>query len=172
MNSFNDESLDLRQWLHTPYICTTHMYTYVPWPQANYLIIIVNNLSCFITGCRRLASGSNPVVPTNEIWRASLWWLALFPLLFQIPSLLARILHELLSRDRRDGGATGLSQGLGPEAYLTVRRRVRGPRTPGRTTIFAVAADNSWNMRAGQIPCGHMANSGDLTSDFARLFFL
>ena len=37
----------------------------------------------------------------------------------------------------------GSSQGLGPEAYLTVRRRVRGPRTPGRTTLSAVAADNS-----------------------------
>ena len=39
--------------------------------------------------------------------------------------------HELLSRDPRDGSATGSSQGLGPEAYLIVRRRVRGPRTPG-----------------------------------------
>jgi hypothetical protein len=47
--------------------------------------------------------------------------------------------HELLSRDRRDDSATGSSQGLGPEAYLTVRRRVRGPRTPERTTISAVA---------------------------------
>ena len=36
---------------------------------------------------------------------------------------LARIFHELASRDRVDGHATGQSQGLGPEAYLTVRRR-------------------------------------------------
>ena len=26
--------------------------------------------------------------------------------------------HELLSRDREDGGATGQPQGVGPEAYL------------------------------------------------------
>jgi hypothetical protein len=27
--------------------------------------------------------------------------------------------HELLSRDREDGRATGQPQGVGPEAYLT-----------------------------------------------------
>ena len=32
--------------------------------------------------------------------------------------LLARIFHELPSRDREDGFATGQPQGLGPEAYL------------------------------------------------------
>ena len=31
---------------------------------------------------------------------------------------LARIFHELPSRDREDGLATGQPQGLGPEAYL------------------------------------------------------
>jgi len=31
---------------------------------------------------------------------------------------LARIFHELLSRDRADGCATGKPQGVGPEAYL------------------------------------------------------
>jgi hypothetical protein len=31
---------------------------------------------------------------------------------------LARIFHELLSRDRKDGWATGQPQGVGPEAYL------------------------------------------------------
>ncbi len=31
---------------------------------------------------------------------------------------LARIFHELLSRDREDGWATGQPQGVGPEAYL------------------------------------------------------
>jgi len=31
---------------------------------------------------------------------------------------LARIFHELLSRDREDGHATGQPQGVGSEAYL------------------------------------------------------
>ena len=31
---------------------------------------------------------------------------------------LARMFHELLSRDREDGWATGQPQGVGPEAYL------------------------------------------------------
>ncbi len=51
--------------------------------------------------------------------------------------------HELLSRDCEDGLATGSPQGVVPEAYLTVRRRVRDPRMPGRTAISTVAADDS-----------------------------
>jgi len=31
---------------------------------------------------------------------------------------LARMFHELLSRDHEDGRATGKPQGFGPEAYL------------------------------------------------------
>ena len=31
---------------------------------------------------------------------------------------LARMFHELLSRDREDGFATGQPQGVGPESYL------------------------------------------------------
>jgi len=31
---------------------------------------------------------------------------------------LARMFHELLSRDREDESATGQPQGVGPEAYL------------------------------------------------------
>ena len=34
------------------------------------------------------------------------------------PTPLARIFHELTSRDREDGRATGQPQGVGPEAYL------------------------------------------------------
>ena len=33
-------------------------------------------------------------------------------------SYLARIFHELLWRDHKDGRATGHPQGVGPEAYL------------------------------------------------------
>jgi hypothetical protein len=33
-------------------------------------------------------------------------------------SSIARMFHELLSRDREDGGDTGQPQGVGPEAYL------------------------------------------------------
>ena len=56
-------------------------------------------------------------------------------------ALLARIFHELSSRDREDGRATGQSRetaGLDPRRTCTVRRRVRHPRTPGRTLISAV----------------------------------
>jgi len=63
-------------------------------------------------------------------------------------NLLARIMHETPSRDRGDGRATGQPQGLGPEAYLSVRRKVRDPRTPGRTARSAVAAGGSCIMRA------------------------
>jgi len=48
--------------------------------------------------------------------------------------------HELVSRDREDGCATGQPQGIEP---LTVRRRGRDPRTPGRTVISEVVATNS-----------------------------
>jgi hypothetical protein len=33
-------------------------------------------------------------------------------------NLLTRMFHELMSRDRTDGRATGYPQGFGPEAYL------------------------------------------------------
>jgi hypothetical protein len=56
---------------------------------------------------------------------------------------LARIFHELLSRDCEDGRATWQPQGVGSEAYLTVRRRGQDPRTPGRTAISVVAGSNS-----------------------------
>jgi hypothetical protein len=39
--------------------------------------------------------------------------------------------HELLSRDREDGRATGQPQVVGPEAYLT-KRYVAGYDTRGR----------------------------------------
>ena len=42
-----------------------------------------------------------------------------FELCYRISACrLARIFHELLSRDGEDGRATGQPQGLGPEAYL------------------------------------------------------
>ena len=56
--------------------------------------------------------------------------------------MLARIFHETALRDRGDGRATGQSRetaGLDPRRTRTVRRRIRGPRTPGRTTISVVA---------------------------------
>jgi len=36
----------------------------------------------------------------------------------EIPLVLARIFHELLSQDHEDGRATWQPQGVGPEAYL------------------------------------------------------
>ena len=64
---------------------------------------------------------------------------------------LARIFHELLSRDREDGRATGQPQGVGPEAYLNGTSQgelvlslpKEHPRTPGRTAISVVAASDS-----------------------------
>ena len=55
--------------------------------------------------------------------------------------------HELLSRDREDGRATGQPQGVGPEAYLNgtsqgelvLSLSKEHPRTPGRTAISSVA---------------------------------
>jgi len=42
----------------------------------------------------------------------------------------------------------GNRRGLDPRRTWIVRRRIRGPRTPGRTTISAVAVGGSWLMRA------------------------
>jgi len=39
----------------------------------------------------------------------------------------ARIFHELLSRDREDGRATGQPQGVGSEAYLNGTSKVPTP---------------------------------------------
>ena len=69
---------------------------------------------------------------------------------------LARIFHELLSRDREDGRAIWQPQGVGPEAYLNGTSQgelvlslpKEHPRTPGRTAISVVAAGDSWNVRA------------------------
>ncbi|MDH3963742.1 MAG: hypothetical protein OEV25_10035, partial [Deltaproteobacteria bacterium] len=41
-----------------------------------------------------------------------------FRKLRSMTSILARISHELLSRDHEDGCATGQPQGVGSEAYL------------------------------------------------------
>jgi len=60
---------------------------------------------------------------------------------------LTRIFHKLLSRDREDGRATWqpfrVTAGLVPNRTSMVRRRGRDPRTPGRTAISVVAADDS-----------------------------
>ena len=61
---------------------------------------------------------------------------------------LARMIHKLVLRDREDERSTGQPQGLESEAYLTVRRRVRDPRTPGRTVISAGTVANSCFIRA------------------------
>ena len=70
-------------------------------------------------------------------------------------SQLARIFHELLSRDHEDGRATWQLvpryRGIGSEAYLNgtsqgepvLSLSKEHPRTPGRTTISVVAASDS-----------------------------
>ena len=48
------------------------------------------------------------------------------------PVLLARIFHELLSRDREDGRATGQPQGVGSEAYLNGTSQGPTPEDAGK----------------------------------------
>ena len=55
---------------------------------------------------------SDPALPFNLL---PLSVTVTFPL---CPQPLARMSHELLSRDREDGGATRQPQGVGPGAYL------------------------------------------------------
>ena len=64
-------------------------------------------------------------------------------MLFVVRIPLTLMFHELVSRDHEDGRATGQPQGVGPEAYLMVRRRGRQPRTHGRTAISVVAVSDS-----------------------------
>jgi len=45
------------------------------------------------------------------------------------------------------GVSPGNHRGLDPRRTWTVRRRIRHPRTPGRTLISTVAAGDSWNIR-------------------------
>ena len=64
---------------------------------------------------------------------------------------LARIFHELLSRDHEDGRATRQPQGVGSEAYLNgtsqgppvLSLSKEHPRTPGRTAISVATASSS-----------------------------
>jgi len=72
---------------------------------------------------------------------------------------LTRTFHELSSRDREDGRATGQPQGVGPggaglcarlktiqagtEAGPPILGQEIDPRTPGKTAISAVAAGYS-----------------------------
>jgi len=70
---------------------------------------------------------------------------------FTAKCALARIFHELLSRDREDGRATWQPQGVGSEAYLNgtsqdalvLSLSKEHPRTPARTAISVVAAGDS-----------------------------
>jgi hypothetical protein len=78
--------------------------------------------------------------------------------------MIARMFHELLSRDHEDGRATGqprAAQALAPragccETYLNgtsqeepvLSLSKEHPRTPGRTAKSAVAAGDSCNIRA------------------------
>ena len=57
--------------------------------------------------------------------------------------------HELLSRDREDGLATGQPHGVGPEAHLNGKSQgttTEDARKDGH--IYAVAAGYSLNIRA------------------------
>jgi len=66
-------------------------------------------------------------------------------------SALGRIIRETPHRDRGDGRATGQpsrgTEGLDLRRTCSVRRKVRDPRTPGRTTRSAVGAGGSCIVR-------------------------
>jgi len=58
-------------------------------------------------------------------------------------TMLARIFHELLSRDLEDGRATGQPQGFGSEAYVNTTSQGPTPEDarkdghiPGRSKLF------------------------------------
>jgi hypothetical protein len=50
----------------------------------------------------------------------------------KIPTHLARIFHESLSRDYEDGRATGQPQGVGSEAYLNGTSQGPTPEDAGK----------------------------------------
>jgi hypothetical protein len=63
----------------------------------------------------------------------------------QPKNLLARMFHELLSRDREDGRVTGQPQGVGPEAYLNGTSQGQKPEDVrkddhirGRSKLFMI----------------------------------
>jgi len=65
------------------------------------------------------------------------------------------MMHETPSRDPGDGRATGQPQGLGPEAYLSVRRRVSLSSACRRNTRGRPAS--GWAKRSdagGRVVCG------------------
>jgi len=72
--------------------------------------------------------------------------LSLLPLLFKTFTLhhpIARIFHELQSRDREDGRVTGQPQELGSEAYLNSTSQGSRSEDDWRTAISAVAVGHS-----------------------------
>jgi hypothetical protein len=56
---------------------------------------------------------------------------------------LARIFHELMSRDHEDERATGQPQGIGSEAYLNGTSQESIPEDAQKEAIFVVAASDS-----------------------------
>ena len=60
---------------------------------------------------------------------------------------LARMFHELMSRDHEDERATGQPQGIGVEAYLNGTSQEPIPEDAQKEAIFVVAAGDSWNIR-------------------------
>ena len=63
-------------------------------------------------------------------------------------TFLARIFHELLSRDHEDGRATWQPQGVGSEAYQNGTSQGPTPEDARKDAIFVVAASDSYNIRA------------------------
>jgi len=56
---------------------------------------------------------------------------------------LARMFHELMSRDHEDELATGQPQGIGSEAYLNGTSQEPIPEDAQKKAIFVVAASDS-----------------------------
>ena len=74
-----------------------------------------------------------------------------------MPSDLARIFHELLSRDHEDGRAPGKPQGVGPEAYLNGTSQ--GPTAEG-------ARQDGHIIRARCAPLSPAPQAASATSGF------
>ena len=62
--------------------------------------------------------------------------------------------HELQSRDREDGLATGQPQGVGPEAYLTGTSQGVTPEN-GRKEVHIRGSSNVINETSGLVSIEH-----------------
>jgi hypothetical protein len=84
-----------------------------------------------------------PALHLLSIFLGSIYWYGLCTEMCSTDPGLARMFHELLSRDHEDGCASGQPQGVGSEAYLNGTSQVPTPEDArkdghirGRSRLF------------------------------------